>query len=177
MIKKILIAPARFIEAFLDRAIAFAGGLIFMQVPSFMVQYTQRLGGHLEELGLIIKKYKLAAEESGKSLNEYISLHLNSGVKEFISSGKLMEENLERFDYLNQAYNSLHNSSGINKLLTFIKNIDITIAKETWKDFTASISLSYESIIYCLAGIVFFMTIYLLVKKLIIFSVKHIKRR
>ena len=55
MILKILKPIFEFFESVLDRIISAAGALIFMQIPTFLVQYTQRLGGHVDELANLIK--------------------------------------------------------------------------------------------------------------------------
>jgi hypothetical protein len=112
MLKKILIAPLIFIEHITDRAIAAAGAIIFMQIPAFIIQYIQRLGGHVDELKLLIGKYRTAAADNGRSLDEYIQLHLQSGVKEFAASGKLMSENIERFNFLSDAHQQISGASG-----------------------------------------------------------------
>ena len=80
MLKKILIAPVIFIEHILDRVIAAAGAITFMQIPAFIVQYIQRLGGHIDELKILIGKYKAAAADNGRTLDEYVQLHIQSGV-------------------------------------------------------------------------------------------------
>ncbi len=165
MLKKILLAPLQFIEAVADRAIAAAGAVIFMQIPAFIVQYLQRLGGHVDELKILIDKYKAAAAESGRLLPEYVQLHIQSGVKEFASTGRIMSENIDRFNFLNDSYRQISDAAGINKLFIFIKKGDIDIIRGTYTDFVPSISLDIYSVIYAAAGIAVFMSLYFLIKK------------
>ena len=160
-----LLKPLKFLESIIDRIVAVAGAIIFFQIPTFLVQYKQRLGGHVDELARLIKQYKSAAASNGKSVEEYISLHLNSGVNEFISTGKLMTENMERFNELSIALQNLSDSSGIKKLFVFLKSVNFDIFKETYKDFVPGISFNLDSILYCIAGIIFSMLLYLLIKK------------
>ncbi|HOP63300.1 MAG TPA: DUF2937 family protein [Spirochaetota bacterium] len=167
MLKKIILAPLFFLESFADRVAATAGAIIFMQVPAFIVQYLQRLGGHVDELKLLIGKYKAAAADNGRTLEEYVNLHIQSGVNEFSSTGSLMSENIERFNSLSNAYQQLSGASGIKKFFIFIRNSDMDIIKGTCKDFVPGISLNIDSILYAAAGIVIFMSVYLLLKKLI----------
>ena len=79
-------APFSFLESLLDRIISVAGALIFAQMPAFIVQYQQRLGGHVDELKHLIGKYKSYAASNNRSLDEYINIHLQSTVKEFAST-------------------------------------------------------------------------------------------
>lgn len=165
MLKKILIAPVIFIERILDRAITAAGAITFMQIPAFIVQYIQRLGGHVDELKILIGKYKAAAADNGRTLDEYVQLHIQSGVKEFASTGKLMSENIERFDFLSDAYQQISGASGIKQFFLFIRKSDMDIIRGTYSDFIPGISFSPDSFIYAAAGIVLFMSLYLIIKK------------
>ncbi|MCL2155228.1 MAG: DUF2937 family protein [Leptospirales bacterium] len=165
MAGKILLKPLKFLEAVIDRIVSVVGAVIFIQIPTFLVQYKQRLGGHVDELARLINQYKSAAAGNGKTVEEYIGLHLNSGVNEFISTGKLMTENMERFNELSLALLNLSESSGIKKLFVFLKSMDFDIFKETYKDFVPGISFSLDSILYCIVGIIFAMLLYLLIKK------------
>ncbi|HOP28738.1 MAG TPA: DUF2937 family protein [Spirochaetota bacterium] len=165
MLKKILIAPFIVIEHIADRAIAAAGAVVFMQIPAFIVQYIQRLGGHVDELKLLIEKYKAAAADSGRPLTEYVQLHIQSGVKEFASTGKLMSENIERFNFLSDAHQQISSASGIKQFFLFISKSDMDIIRGTYSDFVPGISFSVQSVIYAAAGIVLFMSLYFIIKK------------
>jgi len=165
MLKKILIAPVIFIEHILDRVIAAAGAITFMQIPAFIVQYIQRLGGHIDELKILIGKYKAAAADNGRTLDEYVQLHIQSGVKEFASTGKLMSENIDRFNFLSDAYQQISGASGFKQFFLFIRKSDIDIIRGTYSDFVPGISFSSDSLIYAAAGIVLFMSLYLIIKK------------
>ena len=122
-IKNILLAPFRFFLFIFERALAAAGAVTFAQFPSFIVQYQQRLGGHVDELGLIVSKYTEAAAKNNRTIEEYISIHLKSEINDFVSSGKIMAENFSRHTELGEALRSLTESSGIMKLFVFLKTI------------------------------------------------------
>jgi len=177
MTPKILKPVTIFLELILDRAISVAGALIFIQIPSFLVQYQQRLGGHVDELAILIKKYKIAAADNSRTVEEYIGLHLQSDVKEFVSTGKIMSENIERYTDLSTALKSLSESKGVVKFYSFIKDIDFDIFKAALKNFTPGITFSFDTVLYGAAGIIIFMSIYLIIKKSLIFIVLKIRNR
>lgn len=177
MITKILRPVTSFFELIFDRIISAAGALIFIQIPSFLVQYQQRLGGHVDELAMLIKKYKSAAADNSRTVEEYIGLHLQSDVKEFVSTGKIMSENVERFTDLSTALKSLTESKGIVKFYSFLKDIDFDIFKAALKNFVPGISFTIDTFFYGAAGIIVFMTIYLILKKSLIFIVTKVKNR
>jgi hypothetical protein len=169
--------PAKFFESLLDRVIAAAGAIIFIQIPSFLVQYQQRLGGHVDELSSLIRKYRVAAAQNGRTLEEYIGLHLQSEVKEFVSTGRIMTENLERLTGLSEALKSISESGGILKFFSFLKNFDIEIFRSALKNFVPGLTFSLDSLLYGAAGIIFFMTIYFVIKKSLLFIADKIRNR
>jgi len=162
MAGKILLKPLKFLEAVIDRIIAVIGAVIFIQIPTFIVQYQQRLGGHVDELARQVNQYKAAAAKHGSTVEKYIELHLQSGFKE---TWELMTDNMERFTDLSLALQNLSESSGIKKFFIFLKSMDFGIFKATYKDFVPGISFSLDSIVYCIVGIIFAMLLYLLIKK------------
>lgn len=165
-------APFSFIESLFDRIISVTGAIIFAQMPAFIVQYQQRLGGHVDELKHLIAKYRSYAASNNRSLEEYINIHLQSNVKEFASTGQLMNENLSRFNELSQALKELADSSGLVKLFMFFKNIDIDIYRGTMKNFVPGITFSADAILYGITGVIVFMSLYIFIKKTIIFIVQ-----
>ena len=72
-----LLKPLKFLESIIDRIVAVAGAIIFFQIPTFLVQYKQRLGGHVDELARLIKQYKSAAASNGKSVEDLTALLQN----------------------------------------------------------------------------------------------------
>ena len=177
MIPGILKRIGAIFESVFDRIVSAAGALIFFQIPSFLVQYQQRLGGHVDEMAHLIRKYKSAAADNGRTVEEYIGLHLQSNVKEFVSTGKIMTENMERYTDLSAALKSLSQSKGFVKFYSFLKDIDIDIFKATLKNFVPGISFNTDTLIYGAAGIIFFMAVYFVIKKSVLFVIKIIKTR
>lgn len=176
MIFRILKPISGFFESLLDRIVSAIGAVVFMQIPAFLVQYQQRLGGHVDELALLIKKYNIAALDNSRTIEEYIGLHLQSNVKEFVSTGKIMSGNMERFTDLSAALKSLTESKGIVKIYAFLKDIEFDIFKAALKNYVPGISFSFETLFYASAGIIFFMTIYFLLKKSLQLIVHKVKK-
>ncbi len=165
MIKKIILSPLVFLESLADRILTIAGALTFAQFPAFIVQYQQRLGGHVDELTSIVKAYKTAAAGSGKTLEQYISVHIQSSAADFSSTGKIMAASVERYNDLSQTLTGIKEAEGFMKFTAFIKNYDMAIFKETASDFVPALNFSIDTLYYSIAGIVFIMISYFLLKK------------
>jgi hypothetical protein len=173
-IKNIAAAPFRFILFLFDRALAAAGAIIFAQFPSFIIQYQQRLGGHVDELAQIISRYSEAAARNSRTIEEYISIHLKSEISDFVSSGRIMADNLTRYNELNESLNSLTGSEGLMKLLTFLKTVNYDIFSKTVDNFTPGISFNLDTLLYSATGIIFIMAIYFMIKKLFIIAFESV---
>ena len=173
-IKKILKSTLNVITQAIDRITIVVFAILFIQFPQFIVQYKQRLGGHVDELSAIIKQYAEVANLNGKSVQEYINLFLDSGKSEFISTGKLMSLNLQRFDYLSNALNDLMSATGFTQFFTFLKTVDYEIFSATLSNFTPGISFNFETLIYIFMGAIVGFIIFWSIKKVIhiIFRIK-----
>jgi len=172
---RILKPVGSFFESVFDRTVSAAGALVFIQVPAFLVQYQQRLGGHVDELALLIKKYKSAAAGNSRTVEEYIGLHLQSDVKEFVSTGRIMADNMDRFTGLSEALKNLSGSKGLTKFFYFIKDMDIDICKAAFKNFVPGISFHFDTLLYGAMGIIVFMSIYFVIKKSLHFIISIIR--
>src|SRR5580698_9731671 len=58
------------LEGLLDRALCIVGAVLFSQVPEFIQQYLQRLGGRLDEARRQLAQLAKTAAESGLSLDQ-----------------------------------------------------------------------------------------------------------
>lgn len=143
-----------------DRLFAVTGALLFSQVPLFMQQYQQQLLGHVSELKIQLDAIKKAAALSGKNLPEYVLKFLNSGDKDFIHQGELMNQMIYRHENLMSGYNALSDASLYGKPFYFIKYLDFDIAQSTWKSFDFGFAFSLESSVYAIIGIIFGLTLY-----------------
>ncbi len=147
-------APIRFLGTIADRAAAAAGAVIAAQIPQLIAQYIQRLGGHVDELSRVVQQYRDAASASGKDLASYIRVFLDSGVTDFILTGKDMNANVERLAEISSALKELSASEGLSKFTTFLANIYPDILKSTLQNFVPGFPLTTEGLVYSLSGLV-----------------------
>ncbi len=92
IIEKLLVS----VDGFVDRICSVLGALIFVQVPVFITQYIQRLGGHVDELARVVNQYRASAADTGKTLEEYVRRFLSSSEADFVSAGANMQGNIDR---------------------------------------------------------------------------------
>lgn len=138
----------------IDRIFALITALIFLQIPLFIQQYTQRLAGHLDELRYQVSLISEVSTQSGKTLQEFISKFVHSADFDFARQGDLMQAMVERLDKLNNSYLGLHHATLLKKPFIFLYYSDWEIVKSTFRSFKVGIPLSIEGIIYGVVGLV-----------------------
>jgi hypothetical protein len=173
-ISKAIVFPFRILDGLVDRIVAVVGALFFAQIPQFIAQYIQRLGGHVDELTRIVDQYSAAAAAVGKSLGQFVATHVNSNVADFASTGKIMEENISRLKDLTQALGELNAAGAYNKFYIFLKNMDVGIFKNAFHNFTPGVPVTVEALVYALIGLIIGMLIYFALKRGIIALIKKV---
>jgi len=56
-------------EGLLDRLLCVVGAVLFSQLPEFIQQYLQRLGGHLDEARRQLEQFRAVAAQSDLTLD------------------------------------------------------------------------------------------------------------
>ncbi len=151
----------------IDRTFAAAGGLLFLQAPAYMQQYTLRLSGHLAELKLQIDTMRQAAQLSGKTLPQFIQKFLSSGDSDFARQGDLMQGMLDRYYDMQNASIALQSTTVYDKPFVFLSHLNWDIAKDALHSFHFEISLTFEALVYAIIGIGLGCLLFRLIKRVL----------
>jgi hypothetical protein len=147
-------------EGLLDRMLCVLGAVIFSQVPEFMQQYLQRLGGHLDEARRQMQQFQQAAGQSGLTLERFIaqtSTNMDTAVAKL---GGVMSRAITRVDTLESAQSALQNASLWTRPFVFLRHLDSSIAHATWSIFKPAVPTTAEGLVYALGGMLIFIAIY-----------------
>jgi hypothetical protein len=166
------------VDAFLGRLFSVIGAVILSQFPNFVQAYLQRLGGHLDEIRRVLSQYESAAKATGKTLKDYINIHLNSNSPEIVKTGQIISDHVSRADHLDKSLSAVTHAGPFSKFISFVSNADWTIARETLSNYTPGLSFTLESVLYGLAGIIIGMILYFAVSAPVkgIFGAGELKR-
>ncbi|MEM9683795.1 MAG: DUF2937 family protein [Pseudomonadota bacterium] len=129
-----------------------AGALLFSQFPEFFQQYTQRLGGHLDEVTAQVSALERRADESGKALTVYLrglQLHRDADVRR---EGYALRDMVERKDMLAQSYDALTGAQNWWRAGQFAKHMDWEIAGSALSVYRPAMPVTPEAAIYAGAG-------------------------
>lgn len=142
------------VSKIIDRCFAVGGAVLACQFPLLMLQYTMVLSGHLAESRRNINMMQHAASLTNKTLQEYIQKFLGQADLDFVHQGELMQEMQLRYADLSESYTALQHSTVWSKPFVFLSRLDSAVFWDTLSDFAPGLTLSFESLIYALIGLV-----------------------
>jgi hypothetical protein len=145
---------------FFDRFFVVLGAFMGSQIPEFMQQYTQRLGGHVDELSHLLKMVKQSAALSNKNMETYIQKFMTQGDPDFVHQGEFMSSLLSRWEQLSNSLARVMESSIWAKPYVFFTNVDGEIFTSTAKSFQSGFALTIEGVVYTAFGAIITLLIY-----------------
>ncbi len=126
-------------DALLGTILAAVAGVCFAQLPAFIQQYLQRLGGHVDEAQLNLSQITTGA--SFRSLDaparEVLTVSLNQRVSE-----------------LEIGEQAITGASASVRPFIFLRELDPDIVMATFRAFEPAVPLSTAGLIYGVTGIV-----------------------
>jgi hypothetical protein len=160
------------------RFIAGAGGLalaiVLSQFPEYAQQYTQRLGGAVDELRVITEDFDRAAEAGGLDRQAAIQRY-NASNDEFLAGrGTSMTATFQRYDTLNRTLAEIQGAGPVERLQSLPAYLDTDIGRRTLENYRPAMPVTIEGILYAGAG---FILGYLTLSGLLRFASLPLKRR
>jgi len=130
----------------------FLGALLLSQFPEFFQQYTQRLGGRLDELTAQVAALEGRAAATGKDLPGYLRgflLHRDVDVRR---EGLELQAMVQRRAALAEAYRALAGANQWWRAAEFAEHVDWQTATATLEVYRPAMPVTPEAGIYAGAG-------------------------
>lgn len=151
----------KIISGFVDRILFTLGVLVFLQVPNFIDQYTQRLGGYYTSEKTHLEKYQLIAEENyNGDLNRLVEDFKSSSKAAVVQTGREIEKTRLRVFEIRKGLDILEGSEFLPKLIYLAGNMDYGLASGTMSVFRPGIPFTVESVACGIFGGLLFSLIY-----------------
>ncbi len=133
------------------RIIAFGlglfGGVVASQGPEFVQQYRQRLGGAIDELQQVIRRFDADAQVSGETRESAIT-RLRSNADDFVSrQGAAMQANVERLGRLEAHRNAMMQAGSFSRIALMVRDGDTDIMEAVSRDFEPALPVTEEGIL------------------------------
>jgi hypothetical protein len=128
------------------------GALLLSQFPEFFQQYTQRLGGRLDEVTAQVTALEGRAAEAGKDLRRYLrglQLHRDVDVRR---EGMALQALVHRKATLEEAYQAMAGVDRWWRASAFVEHVDWDVAASTLEVYRPAMPVTPEAGVYAAAG-------------------------
>lgn len=125
----------RFFHEFTAIALAVLVGFAVSQVPRFIQEYEQRLGGALQEATRQLDEFRRNAEAAGLSFNEYQARHLDSSDTALRATGRTIQGSVARVADLREQAQHLADATKFSKPVVLVRAYDASLLRATWQRF------------------------------------------
>ena len=147
-------------EGLLDRLLCVVGAVLFSQLPEFIQQYLQRLGGHLDEARRQLEQFRAVAARSDLTLDQLIARSLGSGEPTVTRLGRVIQETTARVDALAAADAAIRQASILSRPFVFLRHLDFSIVYATWTIFKPAVPTTVEGLFYSACGVLLALAFY-----------------
>ncbi len=160
------------------RTLAMLGGLVLAvvlsQFPEYAQQYTQRLGGAVDELRIVTEEFDRAASAAGLTRDDAIGRYTATGDSFVAGRGESMAATFARYADLSERLTELRGATGWERFRRLPEYLDTEIGARTLDAYKPAVPVTVEGFVY--AGVGFFVG-YLGTSALVSFVMLPFRRR
>ena len=160
------------------RIIAGIGGLglavALSQFPEYAQQYTQRLGGAVDELRIITEDFDRAAAVGGLDRVQALQRYGASDDTFLAERGTAMSATFARYEQLSATLARIRDADPITRLQALPAYLDTDIGRRTLENYKPAMPVTIEGVLYAGAG---FMLGYLALSGIWRFATMPFRRR
>lgn len=135
-----------------SKLVTIVAGLIglssFSQAPEFSQQYRQRLGGAVQELGVVVDGFDKNATSALLTRDDALRKLKNSSEQFVQDRGNSMGKTINRFTKLEIQQSKLDSTNGYMQPIYVLQNPDLEIIKGVWSIYQPAIPLNKEGAVY-----------------------------
>jgi hypothetical protein len=129
-------------------------GVILSQFPEYAQQYTQRLGGAVDELGAIVTDFDRAATVAGLDRPQALARYAQTGDQFIVGRGSEMGETIARYEHLSLLLGQVQTAGPLERALYFPEFFDPQIASRALDNFRPAVPVTLEGLAYTAVGFV-----------------------
>jgi hypothetical protein len=134
-------------------AVSLICALCAMQMPEFIQQYSQRLGGALDELDRVVQNFDEDARQRGYDETGALGLLKANPVPLVQDQSARMSETIARRDRLRAQKDAIA-AGGVGAFATFLAHYDPPLAARTWDTFRFGLPLNSDGLLFAFFGFV-----------------------
>lgn len=143
--------PLGLFKNLIDKIVFALAVILGLQIPNFIGQYRQRLGGHFDEASQNLKGFESISEETVGStdLNALVA-HYQQGSSDVQLIAEKLASDISRTDRLSNLVENLETAGIFGRLKHIVVDLERPIAMATIKDYQPGLPITPEAIMYAL---------------------------
>ncbi|NQZ81906.1 MAG: DUF2937 family protein [Colwellia sp.] len=131
----------------IDRCLFTISFIFGVQLPEFIVQYTQRLSGHINEARFQLQQFQLIADNHFQGdLVMMVKRYQGNTEASIVETGNLIIALQERIILLEQHLANMTQAELTKRLYAFVTEYDFAMAQATIQQFQLAIPLNYAAL-------------------------------
>ncbi|UYN99103.1 MAG: DUF2937 family protein [Devosia sp.] len=144
------------------------------QFPEYAQQYTQRLGGAVDELRVITEDFDRAAEAGGMDRTAALGRYNASSDSFLAGRGESMTQTFARYEELQTRLARIEGAGPLERLQALPAYLDTDIGQRTLEAYKPAVPVTMEGVLYAGGG---FILGYLVLSGLVRFLALPFRRR
>ena len=133
-------------------AVGAACALVLAQFPEFAQQYSQRLGGRLDELRGFVERFDADAARAGLTRDQGLAEFDKPGSSFLKDRGADAAVMIHRFEAFDAAKTALDTAAPFERLLVFVRTYDREVGQAAYADFRPAVPATLEGAAHAGAG-------------------------
>ncbi len=135
--------------------VALVSAFVATQVPAFILQYRQALGGAVGELSAIVSRFDSDCAQAGLSESGGIARLKSNADPLARERGFAIEETVERLLSLREAQDQFRTGGPVTRLATFVTHYDSRVGRGAFSEFQPAVPTTAEGFVAGLIGFLF----------------------
>ncbi|MDB5535562.1 MAG: hypothetical protein JWP26_1705 [Devosia sp.] len=139
------------------RVVAGIGGVALAvalsQFPEYAQQYTQRLGGAVDELRIVTEKFDHDAQEAGLDRQQALTRFEASSDEFLAGRGTSEAANFARYEQLSATLARIQNANAVERFQMMPAYFDTDIGARTLDNYKPAVPVTVEGILYAGGGL------------------------
>jgi hypothetical protein len=122
------------------------------QFPEFVQQYSQRLGGAVDELALFVQRFDADARDSGLDRAQALEQYRTQDNSFLDRRGSAVAETIDRYERLAAHKQALDEAGPVGRLVTFAGDYQPDIAERALGDYEPAVPVTVEGFVFAVSG-------------------------
>ena len=130
-------------------------GFAMTQLPEFVAQYEQRLGGAIDELAAIVTRFDSDSAQQSLTQSGGIDRLRANGDAFVRERGDQMQDDVVRLARLRETQTAFRSDGPVSRLATFASHYDSRVARGAYDDFKPAVPTTAEAFVLGLSRLSF----------------------